>query len=301
MKNLKVFKILEPVSRDFLKTEAKKRGFDLEKFKDYVHPQEDYLLASDRYPIFVVADGATLELDKNGKYPSPSGAFEVARIFCEEVIKESEKIYNHFSEESIKTVFKKANKAVGEYNLANGRIKEKINFWDFDFFATTGAFAVIKNQTVYWASICDSSIMHFGKNNNLVFQPPDYRVNVHKNLPANWERIDSDKRKKIIRKVYRNGVSKNGELIGYGVITGENTTVRYLNYGILSFNEGTLLAILTDGFEEYLKLPEFIFLFRQNWKNLEFNLKEFTKTKSKENPEKFGHERAIIIISKEST
>jgi hypothetical protein len=57
----------------------------------YRHPQEDYLIASESPPIFVVADGVTLNIKKlienNKKYPGSSPAGKVAKIFCKAIIK----------------------------------------------------------------------------------------------------------------------------------------------------------------------------------------------------------------------
>jgi len=292
---MRYYSLLEPPSKEFIRSVVKQEGLDPEKFKN--HPQEDYLLISQKHPIFVVADGVTLEPDKNGNYPNPSGAGKVARIFCEEIIRHCEEKYADFKESNIVDVFRKANKAVGNYNKKQKRIKEKINFWDFDLFAATGAFVVIKNKTVHWASICDSHVMHFSKNNSVLFQSPECWSNLKKNLPANWNEIDPNERRRIIRKVYRNGVNEKEELIGYGVIAGEETAVRYLNHGSFDVDNESLVTVLTDGFEDYMVLPEFVSLFRQHWDNLELRTKQFTNTKAKENPNKFGHERSLIVIS----
>lgn len=261
-----------------------------------LHPQEDYLLASQRYPIFVVADGVTLELDSLGRYPVLSGVAEAARIFCEVIVQEAESQYEQFGQTDAEAVFRKANQAVGKYNLAQGRIKDKINFWDFDLLAATGAFVVIKNQIVYWASMCDAyaaSFDEFGKNK---FWSPECWPRLRRNLPDNWNTIAENERKKIIRRVYRNGVNEKGELIGYGVITGEENAVRYLSGGSFLINSGDIIAIFTDGFENYMKLPEFIDLFVSWPDDLEAKVRQFTSQKSQENPKEFGQERSLITV-----
>lgn len=288
------FKILEPVSKEFLAVAAKQRNLRLSK--NYVHPQEDYLWLSEKHPIFVVADGVTLEPDKDGRYLSPSPAGAVARIFCERVIKETEKLYDNFTADSIRAVFAKANQAVGEYNFTNGRTKDKINFWDFDLLAATGAFAVIKDDTVFWVSICDSYVACFDKNGKQKFKSSGCWIKVRKNMSRDWKNIDEAKRRKIIRRVYRNGVDESGNLIGYGVITGEEVAWQYANKGSFKINEGDLFFLFTDGFEHYFELPEFIGIFK-NWPtDLTVKVKEFTAQKEKENPEKFGRERTLVVV-----
>ena len=70
------------------------------------HAQEDYFIISKKYPIFVVADGVTLNFDKVSDYPKISGAGEVAKIFCETVILAAEEKYEDFKEENFKEIFK---------------------------------------------------------------------------------------------------------------------------------------------------------------------------------------------------
>lgn len=294
---MKVFTLLEPASKklidDFVRHEAGLKP----DFIDFIHPQEDYFLISNKNPVFTVADGVTLEYGALGKYPNPSGAGEVAKIFCEELVKKADDRYNDFKTEDLLEVFQKANMAAGEYNREKGMTKETINFWDKDLFAATAAFAVVKGNMVFWASICDSYVLRFSKDGKMVFKSPACWSNSGKFLPKNWEQIDIDERKKIIRKIYRNGVDKDGELIGYGVVTGEDNAVKYLNYGSFETDDGDIVALVTDGFEEYMNLPDFIDIFRQWPRNLENEVKKFTTLKQDENFEKFGHERTLIVIS----
>lgn len=262
----------------------------------YRHPQEDYLLESRKYPIFAVADGVTLELDKKGSYPNPSGAGEVARIFCEVAVKEAEKVYNHFGESDLRKVFARANLAVAKYNRSQGWAKGKLNYWDFDLFAATAAWAVVKDKLVYWASLCDSYVMHFDRRGQQKFKSPDCWPTLRQNLPKNWLERSEAERKKIIRRDYRNGISKKDELIGYGVVTGEKTAERYLNFGRLVFEKGDVVFVLTDGFENYMSLPQFIELFNKWPRDLNKKVKSFVARKSLNDPQAFGKEKTLIAI-----
>ena len=133
---MRTFTIWEPISKDLLRSLAALNSFgvDVGGSGDGARPREDYHAASKKYPIFAVADGVTLEPGPDGKYPDPSGAGEVARIFCTEVIKSAESLYEHFTASDLEKVFEDANRAVGEYNQARGRTKNKLNFWDMDLF-----------------------------------------------------------------------------------------------------------------------------------------------------------------------
>jgi serine/threonine protein phosphatase PrpC len=296
MEGLKILKISEPASKEFLEIALAQSNSELVKLTDYVHFQEDAMRQSEKYPIFVVADGVTLEFGNDGSYPIPSGASAVAHIFCEKVIEEADKRYTNFSKEDIEIVFTKANEAVGEYNLKNGRTKDKINFWDFDLFAATGAFVLIKGDKIYWATICDSFAAQFEKKGKIKFQSPPCWTAMRSKMQKNPANLSEVEKRKLVRRVYRNGIDNKGNLIGYGVITGEESAMKYLNSGRLKLKTGDLVALFTDGFEEYLKLPEFIELFKEWPDDLEEILQKFTAEKSKEEPEKFGHERTLIVI-----
>ena len=271
-------------------------GIEIKDFPKCMHPREDFHKISKKCPVFVVSDGVTLELNKKGNYPKISGAGKIAKIFCETIIKEAEKKYCDFTVPDLKKIFSEANSKVAEYNKLNGRTEGKINYMDFDFFSATGSYVVIKNKIVYWASMCDSSVFHFKKDGETAFKSPECWNILRKNLPADWLKIPKDERKIIIRKTYRNSVDKNGKLIGYGVITGEKESERYLKIGKFAVEDGDVVIVLTDGFENYIKMESFVKLFLYWPKDIKSKFKKITKQKSIEDPNNFGRERTIIAI-----
>lgn len=290
---MKTFTSYEPASKEFIKIAVKERGFALEE--NHIHPQEDYLLKSKNHPIFAVADGVTLEFH-DGKYPNPSGAGELAKIFCHTVVDSADEIYDYFSENSLRKLFEAGNKEAKKFNEIQGRTKDKINYWDFDLFAITTAFVLIKDSKVYWWTLCDSGISVIDKNGKIKFQSPDCWKNLKKHLPFGWSAIDPEERRKIIRRMYRNGKNEKGELIGYGVVTGEDVAGDYLNTGTFDLDPEDMIFVYTDGFEPYFKLKEFERLFT-NWPiNIEEKFKDLSDRKIKENPSEFGHERSLIVI-----
>lgn len=296
--NIKIFDSFQniPKSISILSSLINGFGIEIKDFSKCSHPKEDFHKISKKYPIFVVSDGVTLEMDKKGNYPKNSGAGRVAKIFCETVIKEAENKYNDFTISDLKKIFCSANSRIGEYNKLNNRIEGKLNYWDFDLFATTGSFAVIKDSLVYWASISDSSVFHFKKDGNLSLKTPDCWEILRKNLPKNWLKIPADERKKLIRRKYRNGLDKKENPIGYGVITGEKEAEKYLKFGKFEVEAGDLILIFTDGFENYVKTKEFIDLFLEWPKDIKSKFKKITGQKSIENPNEFGRERTIIAV-----
>ncbi len=297
---MKQFTILGAPSEKFIKLAVEKMGRKLEDFGSTLHSQEDFLLKSEKYPIFVVADGVTLIqyiLDKNN-YPNPSPAGEIARIFCEEFIRHAEDRYESFKESDLKDIFKIANDAVGKYNKDHGRTKETVDYWDNDFYAITASFAIVKDNVVYWGSICDSYVMHFDSAGNLKFSSPKCN-DLKQSEPPQFTGDPKDRTAKIkyTWSTIRNWLNDKGERIGYGVVTGEPEALSYLSSGSFSMQEGDTLALLTDGFEDYMKLPKFISLLTSWSPNLESEIKEFTYQKAEDDPETFGHERSLIVVS----
>lgn len=265
------------------------------------HPQEDYLLVSKKFSIFVVADGVTLECGEGGVYPHFSGAGEIARIFCQAVIQAAEERYHSFCEQDLKEIFSIGNKAAEAFNISQGRVKGAINYWDIDLFAATTAFALIKENKLYWWTLCDAGIT--------VFDAQKYRIY---SSPLAWPRERREKyllsdvtlknvappeRRKMIRRIYRNGINEKGECIGYGVVTGEPAASKYLETGTVLLSPGDTVVAYTDGFEHYLSLPVFVEKFLAWTDGTISNEVESVATQAiKEDPERYGQERSLIAI-----
>lgn len=296
MNNYKLFTIIESHTLGFIDLIIRWLGINERRFSAELHPQEDYLLTSEHYPIFALADGVTLEAGKDGKYPSPSGAGIVARIFCERAVRESEQLYREFNDASLEKVFRAANDAVGEYNKSEGRTRQTINYFDFDLFTATAALALLKDDTLYWATMCDSYVAYFDSSGTRVFKSPicwpDRRAKEHrvKNVKSHEEK------RKIVHSVFRNGVDENGNLIGYGVVTGEEVALRYLNKGSFPIRKEGVLVLFTDGFEDYFDLPEFVELFLTWPDDLEVKVKRLTEEKSQSDIPRYGRERSLIAV-----
>ncbi len=258
---MKYLSIIKPTSEELVRKFAEKRNLVEYVQKNYSYPQEDYLTASNTPPIFVVADGVTLNFTKlvedNLPYPNPSPAGEVSKIFCEAVIKVSTEIYNDFGEIDIKSVFKEANNKVAEYNHSIG--KSNISGNKTGFYSATGSFVIVRENRAYWASICDSFVAHFDKDMNVKFM-------------------------------------STGVCTPYAVINGEEQMADYIESGVIDLEKGDHIFVFTDGFEKYVKNLDFQKLFLGWGENLQNDIDEFSKKISSEDPENYGHERSLIAV-----
>lgn len=227
----------------------------------YTYPQEDYLLASKDKPVFVVADGVTLNFKKliedNKEYPNPSPAGEVAKIFCEAVERSASGKYDNFDKTDISLVFREANKEVAGYNNKLGQSDISGNITGF--YSATGSFVVIKDNKVYWASICDAFFARFDKDMNLKFM-------------------------------------STGLCSPYAVINGEERMVEHIEQGVAELKKGDLIFVFTDGFEHYVKDPRFLELFKEWPNDLKNRVNTFSDKMISEDFEKYGHERSLIAV-----
>lgn len=258
---MKYLSILEPPSKEAVKMFAEKRNFIDHLAETYQHPQEDFLIASDVPPVFVVSDGITLNflklIENNTKYPNPSPAGDVSRIFCEAVIKYAKERYETFGERDTIDVFKYANNEVRKYNEEVG--KSDISGNSTGYYAATGSFVIIRGSKVYWASICDSFVAHFNGEMNLKFM-------------------------------------SSGLCKPYAVINGEERMAGYLQGGILDLEKDDRVFIFTDGFEYYMQNSDFLELFKEWNEDLKKRIVEFSREMNSKDPEKYGHERSLMAV-----
>ncbi len=253
--------ILEQPTKEAIRAFAEKRNLTEHLPEGYQHPQENYLIASNSPPIFVVSDGVTLNFKKlvedNQKYPNPSPAGEVAKVFCEVAIKSATEKYGEFDASQIVEVFKEANSEVKRYNEKVG--KSDISGNITGFYAATGSFIIVKNDKAYWTSICDAFAAHFDKDMNV--------------------------------KCMSSGICSP-----YAVINGEEKMANHLEKGVFDLESGDRLFVFTDGFEHYTRNADFLEIFK-NWDDgLKERITAFSKAMNLKDPENYGHERSLIAI-----
>jgi len=258
---MRYLSIIEQPSKEAIQVFVEKRNLTGYLPEYYQHPQEDFLILSDNPPVFVVSDGVTLDftklIERNAKYPDPSPAGDVSRIFCESVIKRVKEGYGKFTEKDVIDVFKYANGEVGKYNEKIGKSDVSGNITGY--YSATGAFAVIKDNKAYWASICDSFIVHFDRKMNLKFMT-------------------------------------SGSCKPYAVINGEERMADHLESGVLNLEKGDRIFVFTDGFEHYMVNADFLELFKAWDRNLKERIARFSEKMNLMEPEKYGHERSFIAV-----
>jgi len=278
---MKIIKIYQPPSARLKHMVAEKRGW--RTTKGFERLREDSFSQSKKFPIFAVADGVTLVVEPCDLYPCPSGAGEVARIFCKSAIKHSEKTYANFQTKNILDIFSGANIEVESYNCRFNRTKKAINYFDIDYFCATAAFALASNSELFWGAIGDSRVTLKDKNGKTKFTSHDRVAPIEKLTAMKIKNPKPQEKKYFQQKNFRNKIGENGKLMGYGVISGEKEALPYVECGKVKIQKGDQLFIYTDGFTPYFKLRNFRELFLKWPANLEKKISDFVQVYTEDN------------------
>lgn len=224
--------------------------------KEFSWHNEDSYSASKKFPIYAVADGVTMPPLEELLAPSESKL--AADIFCRKSVDFLEEYFKH--KKTISTrILKEA------YEYANNAVKKLNTRRDFKL-SSTAMLAAATNGTIFGARLCDCGFVLF-REGKTIFKTPEF-----------WSRL-----------------KKSGKH-GYGVIDGNPASLKYIDFYKMKYKKGDILALFSDGFENHVAKQEFVSLFkRENLNKIEKKIKKVDSGLVTQNPEKFGHERTILI------
>lgn len=254
---------------------------------------EDFYLASKKYPIFAVADGVTRSHFKDGRYAFPQGAKMASQFFCKSVVDFLEENFskNGDPKNKIKQAFDFANKQIKELNKKNS-IDKKINYIEYDWFDAVGVAGIIFQNIIYFGYVGDCGLVIFDKDNEKIFQtkdmvlPPVLRF---RDTFKKWASFPINKRKYLIRTKLRN----NPDGSGYGSFSGEEGVKKYYVFGQKKLEAQDMAVFYSDGFVKYLENKKFIDILRNESKK---ELNKFMFWKIIANLFKYGNDRTFISI-----
>lgn len=259
-------------------------------------PVEDQYFAKDN--LAVVADGITRDpigiadlseapFEQMLKlYPRPSGA----ELAAQEIIKCFSKFNGNLKRELII-----ANEKV---NILNSKHIKQCDYLQNDYYGAVASCAYILNDTLFYAYICDCGIIVYDKSGNVKFQTRDDKEIISdpyiKKIGIPWNNPEA---RVIVRRDYRNNLNniKDGVCVSYGAITGEESAINFIREGSIPLNNDDVVIVYTDGFTHYLydeKFVEQILKFDSN------QFEEYVEQKQKEDYEKYGKERTLVIMKK---
>ena len=70
----------------------------------------------------------------------------------------------------------------------------------------------------------------------------------------------------------------------------------HLEMGVFDLEVGDKIFIFTDGFEYYMKNPEFLKLFVEWSDGLREQISRFSTEMNLKDPENYGHERSLVTV-----
>jgi len=238
--------------------------------------KEDSFVYDEQRKIACVADGITRDfLDGsvvthdlkgvmkflNEQYPSPSPAREAADI-CTKSFMETKS-------------FRQANGLIGEYNHEKGLLET--NYLNRDLAGCTAAGFWEEKGLIHWTFIADSRIAIIDKN-GMRFKTPDQGPHSEGRSLYLESRVQENggwsnsKARRAIRKDYRNNPEDN--YFSFGVLTGEETAIPYINDGKEKLDIGDYILAFTDGMADIIfngnePNPNFIDILKNNPPKLE--------------------------------
>jgi len=255
--------------------------------------QEDSYNRSLRYPIFATADGITWKGRGGENFPFPSPPKECADIFTRIFVEEGEKIYKKIDpqnyEELIRSIFNKANEEIRKFNENRLRGQE-INYWDVDFAHISASGIFINGNYLYYGVIGECGVRVYRKGEKIFETKPinwahkdessiGYQIFQEelKKLEEEIQKLQSfggfsvRDRERLGRKYFRNKVlrkEENGKEIiipyGYGVLSGEEDALYFLDIGIIPLELGDLIVVYSDGFVPVLESDLWVEFLKNN-------------------------------------
>lgn len=259
-------------------------------------PIEDQYYALDS--LAVVADGITRD---------PIGIFDLSSVSFEEMIDKyprpsgaelaSKEIVNSFNKFSgnLKEQMMIANEKV---KILNSKYIKQCDYLQNDYYGAVASCAYIYKDTLFYAYICDCGIIVYDKSGNVKFQTRDDKEIISdpyiNKIGMPWNIPEA---RVIVRRDYRNNLNniKDGVCVSYGAITGEESATNFIREGSIPLSNDDIVIVYTDGFTHYLYDKKFI---EQILKFDSSQFEEYLEQKQKEDYEKYGKERTLVIMKK---
>lgn len=208
-------------------------------------PQEDSFLRDDEHGIFLVADGVTRTAPDTG-YPNPSPA----KLASDCLLQTTHRSLLSFPRdlESLGSACRAGNDTVRQLNHELG-LWDNHDYWERDLAGAVFSGLLVGDTSFVWGFMTDCGVAHLTPEGEILWATEDRLTPVRKYFPS----LPQAKERQIaIRRDFRN--SPAGDLQRtYGVFTGEEGALRYLEVGRRSYTEGDVLLVFTDGITHLVK------------------------------------------------
>jgi serine/threonine protein phosphatase PrpC len=208
---------------------------------------EDAYFYDARKAIYAVADGVTRDRDAKGNYPNPSPAKLASDAFCNTVAHTT-----IASDTDMYEAFARANKRIQELNIELGFI-DNVDYLAKDYAGTVAAIVHRTSERIIWGYIGDCGVAIVNREMGMIFCTED-AVNKVRPFFASDPSMTVDEKKISIRRDYRN--NPNADHPTYGVLTGEQSALNYVQTGEQKINKDDIVLIFSDGARALIESPE---------------------------------------------
>lgn len=213
------------------------------------HPQEDSLLADENKGIFLVADGVTRTAGGAG-YPRPSPAKIAADRLLATVHRELAK--TAYTEDNFRAACRVGNEEVRRVNQELG-LWENCDWLEKDLAGAVFAGLLVRNTDFVWGFLTDCGVARLSPQGEILWITPDRLKPVRRYFPPPPK---TKERQITIRRDFRNQPAAGLERT-YGVFTGEDNAMPYLEIGTQSYNPSDVLLVYSDGVRHLIDQPDF--------------------------------------------
>jgi serine/threonine protein phosphatase PrpC len=199
--------------------------------QDYYKPNEDYLIVDNRNRIYIICDGVTRN-SIDGRYPDPSPSYLAARAFAESVHRNMLlNLYSSNPFQNLTDAIIYGNYRIAQLNSERIKARQKI------LPGTVGVVAQIIKDEMYCIYLGDCSVWRFRNNKvELITNSQTQKIKQQSNRLAPFT---------VREDLYNN--PKNP--FGYGVFTGEEESLYFLEKVITDIKKGDVLMLTTDGMD----------------------------------------------------
>ncbi|MDP3685705.1 MAG: hypothetical protein Q8R32_02640 [bacterium] len=222
---------------------------------EHERPFEDAFLADEERGMFLVADGVTRTPGPQG-YPNPSPAREAADALLHAVHATLRDL--PFAPESFVEACRIGNQRIRELN-------EQLGFWNHtdylerDLAGAVFAGAWLRDDELLWAVLADCGVAALLPTGTMAWETADQLVPVRQHFPkpsTREERFETSPRAIEVRRDFRNKPSRGLDRT-YGVFTGEDEALQYLETGSRTLSLGETMLVFTDGIRPFFSDAEF--------------------------------------------
>lgn len=217
-------------------------------------PREDWHTHTPDGRVVIVADGVTRH-GYDGPYPDPSPARKAAEAFTEGALAVlCEKEPSAMTSTDLPRAAERGNVTVRQLN-------ESLDFWgttDYwgrDLAGAVAAFFVVQREKLLYGFLTDCGVAVIAPSSELLFITEDVLARVRPHLPTIESEGDEQKRFVRVRRDHRNILPISEAT--YGVFTGENAALEYVQYGELPLSSGVVVCAFSDGLRPFVDDPGF--------------------------------------------